>query len=135
MEQIEIKLDRDPPGYAPGEKIKGRVKWDLPAEDNKVEVRLFWHTTGIGNLDTETLEIVAFEGIRQAEEKDFELLAPVAPHSFSGQLVSLMWSIEVISFPSETIASIDLVISPTREELMIQTEASDKPEKVGRFSR
>lgn len=130
MTDMVLQLDRNPPCYAPGELITGRVKWQLSPDDNKIEIRLFWHTTGIGSLDTETLEVVTFEGVRQEDEKAFELLAPVAPHSFSGQLVSLMWSIECISFPSERTESIDLVISPTREELKIQTDQPEEDKDV-----
>lgn len=116
---IEIKLDREPPNYRPGELIEGAVRWAVSSEVNKVELRLFLHTSGRGTQDVEVTHRTSWYTSGRGSER-FSFIAPPHPHSFSGALISLQWSIEAVALPGEYSVRHDLVVSPSGEELMIK---------------
>ncbi len=108
-----IKLDQQPPHYAAGENITGELTWsELPADCSGLELRLFWYTSGKGDRD---LEVVAKTRLKHPGPEGrtrFEFSSPLAPYSFSGKLISLIWGIEAVPLPSGESCLIELVIAP-----------------------
>jgi hypothetical protein len=44
---------------------------------------------------------------------------PLAPYSFSGKLISLIWGLELVLEPSQETARFEFTLSPTGEEIML----------------
>lgn len=99
---ITISLDQSTTQYRPGETISGTVSWtELGAETDGIEIRLLWYTQGKGNQDLEVVESLPRNITQPTGSTPFEFTAPTRPFSFSGKLISLIWTIEVVVFPSQ----------------------------------
>ena len=46
MSTLRIDVGGTPRGYRPGEKISGRVAWQVDEPPQSAELRLFWYTSG-----------------------------------------------------------------------------------------
>ena len=107
--------------FAPGQPIEGTVEWsDLPVKTKSIEVRLIWHTEGKGTLDFELIasKEIDFSSLTEGSGS-FSFIAPHRPLSFSGQLISLVWAIEVIAFPTQESERKHILISNSKHEILL----------------
>jgi hypothetical protein len=102
--------------FGPGEEIVGEVSWSQSVAPREVVVRLFWQTKGSGDRDTETVWEQAFRTPTAAETRAFSLTAPADPPSFSGKLISLVWTLEFV-IDGESAQLVELVIAPGGVEM------------------
>jgi len=114
---ITLTLDRDDAAYVPGEPITGTVAWDIPGELDRVVLRLFWHTEGKGTQDVGVAEEIVFDLVSSREARPFAFAGLIEPYSFSGTLVSIIWSVEAIAEPISEVARLPLIFSPTGQEV------------------
>ena len=115
MSEIKIAVRKLPAEYEPGEEIAGGAQWQLDRPPQSVEARLLWHTVGRGGRSHEDVGVVAtvsFDAPRQDDTRSFQFTAPLAPYSFSGQLVTLTWAVELVALPHKENARVDLSIAP-----------------------
>ena len=105
--------------FRPGEEISGAVGWQLTQPPKSVEVRLFWYTRGKGTEDVSVVDTVRFDNPKQEEARPFSFTAPAGPYSFSGKLISLIWALELVTEPGNESARLDLTISPTGKEVVL----------------
>ena len=134
---ITINLNQTPAGYAPGESIGGTVEWtELNAKTSRVEIRLIWYTEGKGDTDFAIIETITEDSPAPTGSKKFSFVAPTRPFSFSGKLISLIWAVEVVEFPSRDGAKETLTISSDRNEIMLENSFPDDSmaKKFVRFS-
>jgi hypothetical protein len=125
-ESLRILLDGKKVAFRPGDEIKGRAEWSLDAPPEKVEVHLCWFTRGKG---TEDMEIVTTEVIENATpngQRDFTFRAPDQPHSFSGQLISLIWALELVVEPAEQCERVEITIGPDAREIILPATVPDE---------
>lgn len=123
MSWLRIELDHDRTAFAPGEEVSGTVSWaleDPPAE--RVEVRLAWFTRGKGDRDTGVAAWIELPGPLPSDRRDFRLTLPEGPYSFSGKLISLIWAVEVVADPGERAERVEIVVSPTRREVLLHPD-------------
>ncbi len=104
--------------FQPGESIEGTVSWTVPRAPHKAELRLFWQTRGKGTRDVGLVETLDFEGPQSSDSRPFRFVAPDGPLSFSGRLISLLWGLELVVEPGESLA-VDLTIGPGRREISL----------------
>lgn len=98
---ITISLDQPSAQYRPGETISGSVSWpQLTEEIDGLEIRLLWYTEGKGSQDIEVVAVEKSEAPRSAGSIRFQFVAPTRPFSFSGKLISLAWTLEVVLLPT-----------------------------------
>lgn len=114
-----IGLKGNRKAFAPGEEISGAVRWEREASPTAAEVRLCWFTRGKGNEDAAVVETVVFEAPQAGDTREFAFVAPEAPYSFSGTLVSLMWVVELVLQPGDEYERISIVIAPGKEEVLL----------------
>ncbi len=105
--------------FRPGETIDGAIGWELSAAPAAIEVRLFWQTRGKGTTDVTVVDRVRVEGPALQGAHPFQFVAPAEPPSFSGQLVSLIWSLEAVVLRQGPTASLDIVIAPDGREILL----------------
>lgn len=121
---LEIELRDKKTQFSPDEWIEGDVNWSFSAPQKRLEIRLLWFTQGKGTTDlgvvrTETVEAPhAQTGIGLSSgSQAFRFRLPEAPHSFSGQLISLVWAVEVEAFPSKIAVQREFVMAPNGAEI------------------
>ena len=117
---IGIETDDGRTAFRPGERIEGSLSWSLAEEPTAIEVRLFWHTSGKGDRDVEVVDRLRLAAPPASESRrPFRLRLPLAPWSFSGSLITLSWALEAVVLPSNESVLLDLVVSPTGEEVRL----------------
>ena len=108
--------------FRPGETVEGTVRWQLPEPPEAIELHLLWSTAGKGDQDLEVVETVPFDNPGAQDRRTFRVRLPEGPFSFSGKLITLTWALEAVAQPGDRAAHIQLVVSPTSEELRLQRE-------------
>ena len=123
---IDVQLERSDNSFVPGENVCGSVQWsEMPDDSQSMEVRLIWYTTGKGDRDVDVIAVHTVEAIQSNGQSSFQFEAPDYPHSFSGKLISLVWAIEVIVFPSRHAEVKEITVSPSGSEIIFTKSTSD----------
>jgi hypothetical protein len=125
MSELKIAVRKQPAQFDPGEEIAGAAQWTLKHAPKSVEVRLLWHTRGKGIEDVCVAATVQFEAPLQDDTRPFTITAPEAPYSFSGQLVTLEWALELVALPSKDNVRVDIVIAPGGAAVDLRKSADD----------
>jgi hypothetical protein len=98
--------------FEPGEQITGEARWNLDSPPDAVELRVVWNTAGKGEVDIEVVDSVRIEAPSAADTRHLTLTLPRKPYSFSGQLVSLIWALELVTLPSRASTRLEITIGP-----------------------
>lgn len=122
--------------FLPGQAVSGHATWHLERPDDTVEIRLIRFMTGKGNPDRVVVDQQRLSA--SSERGTFQFTLPQdGPYSFSGQIISLVWALELAIQPSteaqqnrgrfqrklgEKTAQLELVDSPTGQVLTHQPE-------------
>jgi hypothetical protein len=130
MSQLNINVIEEKSAFEPGEELTGSASWQLERGARSVELRLFWFTRGRGIEDAAVVQTIRFENPLNEETRSFSFRLPEAPYSFVGQLISLVWALELIVEPSKEVARQDIIVGPGRQEVRL---ASIAPEP-GKFT-
>ena len=120
MEQIQIETRDGATAFAPGETVEGTASWQLEKPARTVELRLFWYTQGKGDQDVGVVLTVPFPEPALQDRRSFHVVLPQGPYSFSGKLISLLWALEVVAEPGSRAGRIEIVVSPSRREIVLQ---------------
>jgi hypothetical protein len=75
--------------------------------------------------DVQVVEQIVIDAPAMAGSEPFALQVPPGPYSFSGKLISLVWSLELIVEPAGTVERVKLVVSSTGEEVLIGNAMDD----------
>jgi hypothetical protein len=118
MSELTVELENGKLAFAPGEEVRGSASWTLDGDPQSVEVRLFWRTEGKGTQDVEIVDSKAFDGPGPKDRREFRLKVPEGPYSFSGKLVAIVWSVEVVAEPGSQAGRQDIVVSPTGKPIV-----------------
>jgi hypothetical protein len=130
MIELSIALDGDRAAFAPGEEICGAASWTTDSSTRKIELRLFWFTRGKGTEDAGVIETLSFDQPLPRETRSFRLRLPTAPYSCSGQLISIIWALELVTTPGDTVVRREIEMGPERKEVRLQS--LDRPPDVSR---
>ncbi len=117
---IELSLTSEQTAFLPGDIISGTIRWaDIKENSEQIAVRLIWYTKGKGQQNHGVLETISVANPPTRGESGFQFTAPHRPYSFSGKLISLVWSIEAIVFPDLEAEQLEVVISPDGKEIIL----------------
>lgn len=105
--------------FCPGEKIELTVHWQEIGQGIAIDARLIWYTSGKGTRDYRIVQRQLIAHPQQQGSQQIQFVAPNWPLSFSGQLISLHWAIEIVELPSEEAQQIEIVIGPQGEETLL----------------
>jgi hypothetical protein len=121
MSELKIELADDRTAFEPGAEIRGRAFWKLDAAVHAIELRLFWFTRGKGTEDAVVVDSVRFDQPREDDSGTFRFKLPEAPYSFSGKLISLIWSLELVTQPRGEVARTEIVVAPGAQEVRLES--------------
>jgi hypothetical protein len=105
--------------FGPGEKIEVVVNWKELPKGISIDVRLVWYTEGKGTRDHLVVQSQSIPRPGQTGSQPIQFDAPHWPLSFSGQLISLRWAVEIVELPSEEAQQLELVIGPQGRETLL----------------
>ena len=127
---LTIDLEQDPAEYRPDDPIRGTLLWDQLEEDvERLELRLIWYTEGKGTQDVDVAAVEHIPAPGTSGRQNFEINAARRPISFSGKLISLIWALEAIEFPSQDAVNRTITISPSGKEIRLEKTFEDRPLK------
>jgi hypothetical protein len=112
MPSVDIQLTDHRTDFAPRETVTGRVSWACDAPPESAELRVRWSTDGRGIQDEDIVETIPFPGPQAVESRPFTVVLPEAPYSFSGALITLSWSIDIVIQPGEQSDSVGITLAP-----------------------
>jgi hypothetical protein len=116
---IQLTLSDDRTAYKPGEEISGTVRWQFSTPPAALDINLGWSTHGKGSEDIGVAESQPVQNPGPQGERTFRFIAPAEPYSFSGKLISLVWSVEAIAQTGDDEAEIEIVIAPEAREIVL----------------
>jgi hypothetical protein len=119
MSELKILVRDERRNFRPGETVEGVAGWRLDDPPKSVELRLFWFTRGKGTEDVGVVNQINFPSPQIEEGRRFSFTLPAEPFSFSGQLISLIWALELVVEPGDISTRVELVMSPTGEEILL----------------
>jgi hypothetical protein len=117
--EIHVELQQQPAAFAPGEPIRGSVRWSASHPPRSVRVSLLWSTEGRGTRDVGVAHTLNLENPQQNGERPIEFTAPAGPCSFTGELITLEWAVEAVIDPGELAGRATLVIAPLRRPITL----------------
>jgi len=127
MSTLTVEIDGGRHRFEPGERVEGQASWQLDEAPRELEVRLFWATSGRGDEDVEVVAVEPVPAPGASGWVRFGFQLPPGPYSFSGQLVSLGWAIELVAPHEKVAGSAILVVGPGGNEVRIDGEPPAKP--------
>ena len=119
---VEIRDGRT--RFKPGQMVSGEASWHVEGIKS-VEVRLFWYTSGIGTRDAQIIESRPVDSPAAEGRTGFSFQLPEQPYSFSGQLISLKWAIELVIQPGDLAARAEISVAPGGREIVLGTAPAD----------
>ena len=122
MNDLTIEITDGRTSFKPGETITGRVVWMLNESSEVLRTSLLWFTLGRGTGDAELLNQVELQHPGKSGEQPFEFRLPLSPYSFSGSLIYLTWAVEAVMEEPEVVARMEIVVSPTGNEIKLGSE-------------
>ena len=119
MNSLQIHPDGSRTGFAPGETLRGNVSWEMESAPEAAELSLIWNTQGKGTTDMEVVQSIPFSHPQARDTRPFVIQLPEAPYSFSGQLISLIWNLELNIKPGNHSNSLEITIAPGGKEVLL----------------
>lgn len=119
MKELVIELENGRTVYRPGDTISGRVRWHRDDDVRSAEVRLGWFTQGKGTGDGALVEAMTTEHLAAQGTLPFRFILPEGPWSFSGALVTLAWTIELVLEPGHDVAGSEILLTPSGSEIRL----------------
>ncbi|MDB4982222.1 MAG: hypothetical protein JWM82_2974 [Myxococcales bacterium] len=116
---LALALEKADAVFAPGARLTGVASWTAPTPPRALELRLLYVCSGKGGRDLKIVQTVPLVAPRAAEARAFSLTLPLAPFSFTGALVSLAWTLELVASPGEDKVSVALTLAPAGEPLVL----------------
>lgn len=117
MDTLEIQMPEGKVSFQPGEPIAGVVVWELAEPAEAIELRLGWSTRGKGSIDIQVVDCMRIEKPAIRGEQAFCFGGSKEPFSFSGKLISLIWSLRLMAWPRGLESHQKITISPTGSEI------------------
>jgi hypothetical protein len=115
----ELRIDTRYDAFYPGSDAQATCSWQLDQEPQAIELRLVWNTSGKGDRDLKVAQTVRIDSPGAVGRQEITLRLPWGPYSFSGKLISLIWALELVAFPSEDSVRKEILIGPNAEETLI----------------
>jgi len=119
MGRVSLALENNISCYEPGAQLIATADWDLDKPANEIVLRLQWQTSGKGDTDSSIVQEVSFDNPEPRGQKRLGIQLPDSPYSFSGSLVSLIWTIELVVLPSGETDRVDITLAPGGQEILL----------------
>ncbi len=123
MSDVRLQIPDGRNAFEPFEEIQVNAAWKLDSPVRWLELRLTWYTRGKGTADVQVVATHRLDKPHVEGSYLWNLRLPAAPYSFSGKLISLVWTLEIVDDTEELSARQDIVIAPLSREILLHAEA------------
>jgi hypothetical protein len=120
MAILRLQTDGSASWFKPRSTVAGDASWHLDTAAEAIEVRLFFYTQGKGTQDVQIVDSLRIERPEPSGHTRFSFALPSGPYSFSGQLITLNWALELVAVPGEDTHRIELLVGPRPVEISIR---------------
>lgn len=117
---LQLTIDHGRAQFEPGARVAGVAGWKGTPAPRGIELRLSWTLQGKGGRDFKIAQTIALPDPQAAERRPFILTLPLAPYSFQGALLSLVWTLELVALPGEEKTGVTLVVSPGNQAIDVR---------------
>ncbi len=108
--------------------LKGTVRWQRSDRPPSLELRVFWMTRGRGTEEVEVVTVVPGK-LEPDGTAEFSIKLPGVPWSFSGQLISVSWAVELVDDQGVACGMESFVLSPDGEVRQLKEVNKPKSKK------
>ena len=119
MDSLQIILARTSAEFGPANELVGQLTWSLAKAPDRVELRLFWTTFGVGIGESKVIQSATFERLLTFDSRPFKFKLPPFPYSYRGKLMSLSWVLEATAFPSRRNVRKHFIMGPEGKEVVL----------------
>jgi hypothetical protein len=119
---LALVLDQGRTIFEPGERVSGVASWSGGIAPLGIELRLIYTTHGSGGRDLTIADTIPFGEPRAKERRPFIFSLPMAPYSFRGNLISLVWALHLVAVPGEEKTLVELTVAPERRAIDIRSD-------------
>lgn len=114
MNTMQLSLVNKPACYRPGDVVQCEVDWQLDQSPRLIELRLLWYTRGKGSADMQVVAADQCPNLQVSGRWQIGIRIPDdAVCSYTGQLMSINWAVEVVAEKKLAFARQEIDISPT----------------------
>jgi hypothetical protein len=121
---LELDLERGRTLFEPGGRVMGVAAWSARTAPSGMELRLSWAVQGPGGRDFKIAEALPFQQPLATDRRPFILTLPLAPYSFRGSLISLVWLLELVAAPGDEKVQVGLTVAPGSEAIDLRPRAA-----------
>jgi hypothetical protein len=114
-----MQIDGGKTAFLPGETVRGGVSWESARPVRRAELRLIWYTSGRGTRDMGVVEVQQLPPASPASPIPFTFALPAGPYSFSGQLITLNWAVELVLSPGSIAERVEFAVSPDGKPIVL----------------
>jgi hypothetical protein len=125
MDSVQIILARETGEFEPGSQVVGQLTWNLAKPPDRVELRLFWTTFGVGIAESKVIDAISFDRLLTFDSRPFKFRLPGFPYSYRGKLMSLSWVIEATVFPSRRNVRKHFIMGPKGKEVVLPSSEGE----------
>jgi len=125
MNGLEILIHGGQTAFAPGDTLEGSIRWQVAGRVQGLRLQLLWYTSGKGTTDIGLIQCLEYPTQQSSGSEVFRFTLPDGPGSFSGQLISLRWALELVSEPSSESCRAEFVLSETGQEIILPSLPPD----------
>jgi hypothetical protein len=123
--RLNIFLFEDRSAFEPGDRITLEVRWELVRVPSSLEVQLAWFTRGKGKEDSEIVASYPVMPETASGEDMCSFQLPVAPWSFFGKHVSLVWRAQAVAKSPSVEAAVEFVVAPGASVIVLHKLMED----------
>lgn len=109
---------RESCSFEPGESAELELEWEQDQPIERLELRIVCNTVGKGDRNLEIAEIWSNQQTSPQGRERLTIPLPLAPYSFSGKLISVVWAFELICFPREESTRCEFILGPNAREVL-----------------
>ena len=119
--RIEFRDNRT--AFKPGAELTGTVGWEGISQPRKAQLTLSWMTKGKGTEDSAVVQTIIFDHPKERESRPFTLRPVQSPFSFSGKLISIIWTAELTLQPGDLSERVEIIVAPDAREITVPIDA------------
>ncbi len=103
--EVDLRLDRDPPDYAPGDRLVLWFRLDPRRQElDHAWIEIGWETTGLGDQDSLAIlqeDLIEGRAFPAEIESVRETVLPFAPYSYAGEILKIHWVARIVAVPKK----------------------------------
>lgn len=112
--QLSLELTPNRTEFEPGEILRGSISWNCEYTPRTIELRLGWYIQNKSIRDVMCHCSATYPTTTNVGRQSFEIVMPVGPLSYQGELFSLAWLLEAQTKGGKHVTQLPLALNVRR---------------------